>query len=133
MVGDAEAEARSAWEGMPMLYATFKVILTSVLVVAVSEAAKRSALFGAVIASIPLTSVLAMIWLYLDTGDAEKVARLATGIFWLVLASLVLFIALPVLLRAGVDFYASLAASIALTVAAYFAMLYTLRLAGIEI
>lgn len=116
-----------------MLYATFKVILTSVLVVAVSEAAKRSALFGAIIASVPLTSVLAMIWLYVDTGDAEKVARLATGIFWLVLPSLVLFLSLPVLLRAGVDFYASLAASVALTIAAYFAMIYTLKLVGIPI
>jgi len=116
-----------------MLYATFKVILTSVLVVAVSEAAKRSALFGAIIASVPLTSVLAMIWLYVDTGDAEKVARLATGIFWLVLPSLVLFVSLPILLRAGIDFYASLAASVALTIAAYFTMIYTLKLVGIEI
>ena len=116
-----------------MLYATLKVLLTSVLVVAVSETAKRSTLFGAVIASIPLTSVLAMIWLYIDTGDTEKVARLANGIFWLVLPSLVLFVSLPVLLRYGVDFYASLAASIALTVGAYFAMLYGLKLAGVEI
>ena len=116
-----------------MLYATIKVLLTSVLVVAVSEAAKRSVLFGAIIASIPLTSVLAMVWLYVDTGDTEKVARLASGIFWLVLPSLVLFLTLPLLLRAGVDFYASLAASIALTVGAYFAMIFSLRLAGIEI
>ena len=116
-----------------MLYATLKVLLTSVLVVAVSETAKRSVLFGAILASIPLTSVLAMVWLYVDTGDTEKVARLANGIFWLVLPSLVLFLSLPLLLRSGMDFYASLAASIALTVGAYFAMLYALRLAGIEI
>lgn len=116
-----------------MLYATIKVLLTSVLVVAVSEAAKRSALFGAVIASIPLTSVLAMIWLYIDTGDTEKIARLASGIFWLVLPSLVLFLTLPILLRAGLDFYLSLTAATALTVGAYFAMLYGLGLAGIEI
>lgn len=116
-----------------MLYATIKVLLTSVLVVAVSEAAKRSTLFGALIASIPLTSVLAMIWLYVDTGDTEKIARLSTGIFWLVLPSLVLFLSLPILLRAGLDFYASLAGSMALTVGAYFAMVYILGLAGIEI
>jgi len=116
-----------------MLYATLKVLVTSVLVVAVSEVAKRSTLFGAILASIPLTSVLAMIWLYIDTGDAEKVARLAAGIFWLVLPSLVLFVSLPLLIRGGVEFYASLAVSIALTVGAYFAMLYTLSLAGIEI
>ena len=64
--------------------------MTAVLVVAISEVAKRSSLLGAVLASIPLTSVLAMIWLYADTGDAEKVADLATGIFWLVLPSLAL-------------------------------------------
>jgi hypothetical protein len=116
-----------------MLYATLKVLLTSVLIVAVSETAKRSSLFGAVLASVPLISVLAMIWLYIDTRDVEKIADLATGIFWLVLPSLVLFVALPLLLRNGVDFYASLALSIALTVSAYFAMIYALRLAGIEL
>ncbi|MGV1013395.1 MAG: DUF3147 family protein [Methyloceanibacter sp.] len=116
-----------------MLYATLKVLLTSVLVVAVSETAKRSSLLGAILASIPLVSVLAMIWLYIDTRDVEKIATLATGIFWLVLPSLVLFVTLPLLLRAGLDFYASLALSIAFTVAAYFAMIYTLRLAGIQL
>jgi hypothetical protein len=116
-----------------MLYAILKVLLTSVLIVAVSETAKRSTLIGAVLASIPLVSVLAMIWLYVDTRDVEKVASLATGIFWLVLPSLILFVTLPLLLRAGVDFYASLALSIALTVAAYFAMIHGLRLAGIEL
>jgi hypothetical protein len=88
---------------------------------------------GAVLASIPLVSVIAMIWLYVDTRDVDKVARLATGIFWLVLPSLVLFVTLPLLLRGGVAFYPSLALSVALTVAAYFAMVYGLRLAGIEI
>ncbi|MGH6866870.1 MAG: DUF3147 family protein [Methyloceanibacter sp.] len=109
-----------------MLYATLKVPLTSVLVVAVSEAAKRSTLVGSIIASIPLTSVPAMIWLYIDTGDAEKVARLATRIFWLVLPSLVLFVALPLFLRNGVEFYSSVAISFALTVSAYFMMIYLL-------
>jgi hypothetical protein len=116
-----------------MLYVTIKVLLTSVLVVAVSEAAKRSALFGALIASLPLTSILAMFWLYIDTGDTEKISRLSTGIFWLVLPSLVLFLSLPILLRSGVGFYPSMAVSIGLTIGAYFAMLYVLGLAGIEI
>lgn len=116
-----------------MLYATLKVLLTSVLVVAVSEAAKRSSLLGAILASVPLVSVLAMIWLYIDTRDVEKVADLATGIFWLVLPSLVLFLTLPILLRAGIDFYAALALSIALTVAAFFAMVYGLRSFGIAL
>jgi hypothetical protein len=67
-----------------MLPAAIKVLLTAALVVAIAEVAKRSTFAGAVLASIPLTSVLALIWLYADTGDTEKVAALAGGIFWLV-------------------------------------------------
>lgn len=114
-----------------MLYIAFKVLLTAVLVVAVSEVAKLSNLIGAVLASLPLVSLFAMIWLYVDTGDAEKIAKLASGIFWLVLPSLVLFVALPLLIHKGMEFYASLGISVVLTVAAYFLMTYALHRAGI--
>jgi hypothetical protein len=114
-----------------MLPTALKIALTAVLVVAIAEVAKRSTLAGAVLASIPLTSVLAMIWLYLDTGDSLKVAELAGGIFWLVLPSLALFIALPLMLRAGWPFGLSLLAASALTVACYFAMLALLKRLGI--
>jgi len=116
-----------------MLAAAVKVAVTALLVVAIAEVAKRSSLVGAVLASIPLTSVLAMIWLYADTGDAEKVARLATGIFWLVLPSLILFITLPLLLRAGWPFVVSLVASCALTAAGYLVLLAVLKRFGIAL
>lgn len=116
-----------------MLYATFKVILTSVLVVAVSEAAKRSALVGAIIASVPLVSVLAMIWLYSETRDAAQVAALARSVFWLVLPSLVLFVTLPLLLSRGVNFYMSLAAAVAATVGAYYLMIVVGRPLGLKL
>lgn len=110
-----------------------KIVLTSILVVAISETAKRSSLAGAVLASLPLTSLLAFVWLYLDTGDTHKVASLATGIFWLVLPSLVLFIVLPILLARGVGFWPGLAGSVALTIASYFAMVWLLGRLGIEV
>jgi len=116
-----------------MLYAAFKLAITALLIVAISEIAKRSSLMGAVLASIPLVSVLGMTWLYIDTQDAEKVANLAAGIFWLVLPSLALFIALPVLLRLGVNFTLSMGVSIALTVAAYFLMIVMLGKFGIRL
>jgi len=116
-----------------MLATAVKVAVTALLVVAISELAKRSSLLAAVLASIPLTSVLAMIWLYADTGDAEKVASLATGTFWLVLPSLLLFIALPLLLRAGWPFAPSLGIACGLTAAAYFLMLAILKRLGIAI
>lgn len=116
-----------------MIESVLKVLVTSVLVVAIAEAAKRSSLLGAILASIPVTSVLAMIWLYLDTGDTVRIADLAHGIFWLVLPSLVLFIALPLLLRGGVPFVPSLIASIALTAVAYFGLISLLARFAIRI
>ncbi|MDQ8699402.1 DUF3147 family protein [Hyphomicrobium sp. LHD-15] len=109
-----------------------KVLLTSLLVVGTSEAAKRSVIAGAIIASLPLTSVLAMIWLYADTRDPERVASLASSIFWLVLPSLALFLVLPLLLRRGVPFVPSLAIGIVVTVISYAAMLAVLKWLGIQ-
>lgn len=110
-----------------------KILLSSVLLVAISEVAKRSSLMGALLASLPLTSLLAFVWLYLDTGDVSKVAALSSGIFWLVLPSLVLFIVLPQLLKSGWSFWASLASAMLATLAAYFLMLWVLRKFGITV
>ncbi len=116
-----------------MLQATIKVLLTSLLVVAASEAGKRNVLAGAVIASLPLTSVLAMSWLYFDTGDTQRVSALAHGIFWLILPSLILLLALPFLLNRGWGFLPSLAVSVTLTTAGYLAMIALLNRVGISI
>jgi hypothetical protein len=116
-----------------LLATATKIAVTAALVVAIAEVAKRSSSMGALLASIPLTSVLAMMWLYADTGDAEKVAALASSIFWLVLPSLALFIALPLLLRAGWGFTPSLLAACGLTIACYFVMLAILKRFGVAI
>jgi hypothetical protein len=87
---------------------------------------------GALLASIPLVSVLAMIWLYIDTKDIEKVSALATTVFWLVLPSLVLFISLPVLLKQGFNFYPSISLSIGFTIGAYWLMVFALNHYGVK-
>jgi hypothetical protein len=84
-----------------------KVVLTVLIVVTVSEVSKRSSVLGGLLASLPIISFLAMIWLYVDTKDAEKVASLSVNIFWLVLPSLVFFFLFPLLLRRKVHFGAS--------------------------
>lgn len=116
-----------------MVYYLVKVAISALLIVAIAEISKRSSLLGALLASIPLVSVLAIIWLYIDTRDGDRVAALASGIFWLVLPSLVLFLALPLLLRQGVNFYLSMGLSVLLTVGCYWAMLGLLKQIGIEI
>ena len=110
-----------------------KVALTAAVVVAVAEIAKRSTLWGAAAASLPLTSLLAFVWLYIDTGDIARVANLSQGIFWLVLPSLTLFLLLPLLLRSGMMFWLSLGLACAATVAAYFAMVWCLGRFGIRL
>ena len=80
-------------------YYLIKIAVTTILIVAISEVAKRSSLVGAILASVPLVSVLAMIWLYIYTKDVNKVSDLASSVFWLVLPSLALFLVLPELLK----------------------------------
>lgn len=104
-----------------------KVAITAVAVVAVAEIGKRSSFWGAVLASLPLTSLLAFVWLYLDTGNGQAVAALSGSIFWLVLPSLPLFVVLAALLRAGWPFWPSLGIACGVTVAAYFAMIAVLE------
>lgn len=115
-----------------MLYMIAKAALSGVLVLAISEIAKRSPTFGALIASLPLVSLLAILWLWNDTRDGLRVAALTEGTFWLVLPSLPMFLLVPAMLRAGVSFWLSVAAGVALTIGLYFAMLWLLPKLGIE-
>lgn len=105
-----------------------KVLISAVLVAAVSEVARRSSVLAAVLASLPVTSLLAFIWLYRETGDVEKVAALSADILWLVVPSLLLFALLPVLLRQGWNFWLSLATACAATALTYGATAWVLRL-----
>jgi len=91
-----------------MGYYLVKIAVTTILIVAISEIAKRSSFIAALLASIPLVSVLAMVWLYIDTGDTGKVSELATSVFWLVIPSLALFITLPIFIKYGFNFLLSL-------------------------
>ncbi len=116
-----------------MWYYITKVAVSAALIVAISEIAKRSSLMGAILASVPLVSVIAMIWLYHESSDTAKISSLATSTFWLVIPSLALFVALPILLKSGVGFYWSLFIAIGITIICYFAMLTGLRLFGINL
>ena len=116
-----------------MTYYLVKIAITTVLIVMIAEIAKRSSFAGALLASVPLISVLAMIWLYVDTKDVAKVSALATSVFWLVLPSLALFLTLPVLLKQGLDFYLSMSISIGITLGCYFLMISLLNHYGVKL
>jgi len=107
-----------------------KIIIAAVLIVLISEIAKRSTFMGAILASLPLTSILAFVFLYVETADSEKVSALSVDIFWLVIPSLTLFLILPLLLKKGMNFYVSLGIACTLTVASYSIMIFGLKKLG---
>ncbi len=110
-----------------MLYYALKVAISALLIVAISEIAKRHSGAAALLASLPLISILAFVWLHMEAEPAERIADLSSQIFWFVLPSLVLFVVFPLLLKHGVGFWASLGVSIAATVSCYFVVVYLLR------
>lgn len=124
---DARANYTMTWQF------AIKVVVTVAVVVAVSEIAKRSSFWAAVLASLPIISLLAFIWLYADTGSTLRVATLSQSIFWLVLPSLPLFLLLPVLLRSGWPFWRSLAVACVVTVGAYFCLVWLLERNGVRL
>ena len=103
-----------------MIYNIVKILISAILIALISEVSKRSTFFGALLASIPLVSVMAMIWLYIDTNDSLQVVQLSKSIFWLVIPSLVLFITFPFFIRLQLSFYTALSASLIAMVITYF-------------
>lgn len=116
-----------------MLYAIIKAALSGIIIAIVSEVAKRSPAFGALIVSLPLVSVLTMIWFWRDTGDTERIAAHAQATFWYVLPSMPMFLVLPALLRHGIHFYAAMALSSGLTICLYLVMIFILKKYGINL
>jgi len=115
-----------------MIYLLIKALLSGTIVMVVSEVARRSPGIGGLIASLPLVSILGIIWLWRDTADVERIARHSEGTFWFVLPTLPMFLILPALLRHGFSFWASLSACVALTLALYSLTIWLLPKFGIS-
>ena len=110
-----------------------KVVFTALIIVAISEIGKRSSVFAALLASLPLTSLLAFIWLYLDKHENEPVAKLSMDIFWMVIPSLVFFPIFSFLLRQNLSFYLSMGISAILTAAVYYFFFALLKVTGVVV
>jgi hypothetical protein len=109
-------------ESLAMLYLFLKAAISGAIIAAVSEIAKRYPGFGALVASLPLISVLGMIWLWRDTHDPVRMAQHTSATFWFVLPSLPMFLVIPALLRQGMSFWLALVLGCGLTVGLYLAM-----------
>ena len=107
-----------------MIYLALKALISGVLIAAASHIAKRYPGIGALIASLPLVSVLGMIWLWRDKPDPANMAAHVTATFWYVLPSLPMFLLIPSLMRHGSSFCWALTVGCLLTIALYSAMIW---------
>lgn len=108
-----------------MIYLIVKAAISGVLIAVISEVARRYPGFGGLIASLPLISVLAIIWLWRDTtGDVEQVATHARATLWYVLPSLPFFIVFPLLLEKNMNFWVALSLSTTMTIVLYLSAIW---------
>lgn len=114
-----------------MWYYLTKLAITASLVVLISELAKRHSGLAALLAALPLTSLLAIIWLKLEGSNSSQIADLSYQIFWLVIPSLAFFLVFPIMLKQGLTFWPSLGCASLITVLCYLITLQLLRRLGI--
>ena len=115
------------------MYLILKTLISASIIVIVSEIAKKYTWSAAIIISIPLTSLLAFIWLYYDTNDIQKVISLSNGIFLAVLPSLLFFAILPMFLKMGVNFTLAMLLSILIMFLGYSLYAFLLSFFGIKL
>ena len=108
-----------------------KAMLSGLLVAAISTVARRYPGWGGLLASLPLVSLLSMLWLYGETRDAEQVARLSIGAFWFFLPSIPMFLVIPIMLRSGYSFPLTMVVAILLTILLYAGMSWAAPRLGI--
>lgn len=110
-----------------MIFYAFKIIVTLVIIILVTEISKRSTIIGGLVASLPLISFLSFIWLYVDTKDTDRIAQLSIQIFWLVIPSLIFFVVFTWLINYQYGFVFSITTSTIIMFIGYGATLYLLK------
>ncbi len=116
-----------------MLFFVVKLLLTSFIIVLITEFSKKNNIIATIFAALPLVSILSFIWIYIEQKDINKISNLSTSIFWMVIPSLPLFLIFPYLLRRGISFYFSLLISIFITIILYITFAWILKKFGIKI
>lgn len=111
-----------------MIYFFIKTLITALVVTTISELSRRYSVAAAALASLPLVSILAFIWIYWESKDTVKLITMSQDIFWLVLPSLAFFLIFPLLLKHGLAFGWALLAACVSMAALYTVTLWLLRI-----
>ena len=116
---------------MSWVFDAGKIGLTALIIFAVVQVSERNTLLAAVLASIPIVSVLAMMWMNHEGQSAEEISGFAKDIVWLLIPSLLMFIVMPLLIERGWEFYPALGAGLATTILGYFLMIQIMEKYGL--
>lgn len=111
------------------MYLILKALISGIIIALVSELSKKSSLFAAVVISLPISSILALIWLWKDTKNADQVIELSNSIALVIIPSLVFFVAFSLLMgRFAFDFWKSLIISVVIMFVSYSAYVRILKI-----
>ena len=113
-------------------YSIIKIFISAIIVFFVSEISKHNSLLGGLLASIPIISVLSLLWLYQETQNIDKIIALSHNIIILVIPSLILFFSLPYFLRSGCNFYLSMFYACLSTIICYYIAFQLLKYLNIN-
>lgn len=116
---------------MSWVFDAGKIGLTALIIFAIVQVSERSTLLAAVLASVPIVSVLAMMWMNHEGQSAEQISVFAKEIVWLLIPSLLMFIVMPLLIDRGWDFYPALGAGLVTTIVGYFIMIQIMDKFGV--
>lgn len=108
-----------------------RAAISGLIVALAAELARRSSILGAVLISLPLTSILAIVWLYRDSRDTEEIASFAWSILWIIPPSIAFFVVLPLALDRGLGFTSAMLLAGTATLVAYGAWVAGARALGI--
>ena len=110
-----------------LAFDSIKILVTALIIFAVAQLSQRDTLLAALLASIPLVSVLAMMWMNHEGATSDEIINFSKDIVWLILPSLLLFIVMPELIQRGWNFYPALGGGLSATIIGYFVMLEIMR------
>ncbi len=128
-----ELKGKFPAEPMGWTFDAGKILLTAVIIFSIAQISERSTLMAAVLASIPIVSVLSMMMMFHEGQTAMEISGFARDIVWLLIPSLLIFIVMPWLIESrSWDFYPALAAGLACTVTGYFLMVRAMEKFGLS-
>ena len=110
-----------------------KLLLTAAIILIANKIQLVSDRVSALLIALPLTSLLAMIWMHQGKQSPERIANHAEGTFWFVLPTLPMFLILPWMLRNGWAFWLALLVNCLLTAAFFWLTVVILRRFGVDL